>query len=487
MPFAAIEGLVLGAPGHPPVLRGASLSVGPGEVVGVTGASGAGKTLLALTLLGRVRPGLRVSAGSVDVAGTDPLTAAGARLLRGRVVAFLAQDPASALHPARRLGTQIAEAVRLRSDRRLTHGQTTAEVTRLLTAVGLPHDPGFRRRHPHRISGGQAQRVALAMALAGAPRLLILDEPTSGLDAETAARTRGMLAGVLADRERAAVVISHDHELLAALADRVVTVEHGHVTPYTGHTTAAPTPPRADDPGPEFPTPELPGAEVDDGLVVTALCARHAQSPDAALTDITFTVPRGSCTAVVGPSGAGKTTLARCLAGLHPHTTGTVHWAGQPLARHRIHLVRQDPVDALNPRESALRAVRRPLERLRGLPRAAATAEAVALLESLGLPADLADRRPSALSGGQRQRVALARALAAKPTLLICDEPTSALDPETAEAVMRALTEARRTHGTTIVLITHNLPLAARHADRILALRDGHTTRHGVPQTVRSP
>ncbi|UGQ12394.1 ATP-binding cassette domain-containing protein [Yinghuangia sp. ASG 101] len=531
MPFAVIRGLVLGAPGRPPVLRGADLSVRAGEVVGITGASGAGKTMLALTLLGHVRPGLRVFGGRVDVAGTDPLTPSGARLVRGRVVTFLGQDPASALHPARRLGPQIAEAVRLRSDRRLTRDQTTAEVVRLLTAVGLPHDAEFRRRHPHRISGGQAQRVALAMTLAGAPRLLILDEPTSGLDAATAAHTRDMLADVLGRGQRAAVLISHDHELLAALADRVETVEDGKVTPH-GAVVVGPTSPRADraydeprggehDDGSvvtglcadlrESPGPasaelrdrdgddELPaigrcaddrgspgtaaagpgGIEVADGLVVTGLCAHHRESPAAALTDITFVVPRGSCTAVVGVSGAGKTTLARCLAGLHPHSAGTVRWNGKPLARHDVQVVRQDPVDALNPRESALRAVRRPLERLRGLPRHQAGAEALALLASLGIPAALAERRPSALSGGQRQRVALARALAADPILLICDEPTSALDPDTAEAVMRALARARHRRGTAVLLITHNLPLAARHADRILTLADGRITRPG--------
>lgn len=461
MSFVTIQGLVLGAPGHPPVLRGADLSVRAGEVVGVTGASGAGKTMLALTLLGQVRPGLRVFDGTVDVAGTDPLTPAGARRLRGRIVAFLGQDPASALHPARRLGAQIAEAIRLRSPHRLTHDQMWAEVARLFAAVDLPHDRAFLRRHPHRISGGQAQRVALAMTLAGAPRLLILDEPTSGLDSTTAAHTRAMLADVLADDQRAAVVISHDHELLAALADRVVTVDRGKVA------SGAPVALSARTPRP------VSVSHNHDGLQVSDLCAHHQETGTPALTDITFTLPKGTCTAVVGPSGAGKTTLARCLAGLHPHT-GTIRWAGDE--SFSVQLVRQDPVDALNPRETALRAVRRPLERCQGLPRPQATAEALALLDRLGLATTLATRHPAALSGGQRQRVALARALAAKPTLLICDEPTSALDPESTEIVMTALTQTRQTQNTTILLITHNLPLATHHTTQLLTLHDGRVT-----------
>ncbi|MYS54200.1 ATP-binding cassette domain-containing protein, partial [Streptomyces sp. SID6013] len=208
-PLAEIRGLTVGpVAGGPPVLENACLSVPRGQVVAVVGRSGSGKSTLAHGLLGHVRPGLEVRGGTVRVAGLDPFDPAGSRRLRGRVVSFLGQDPASSLNPALRIGTQIAEAVRLRSSVRGTD-EVRTRVGELLLSVRLPADRAFRRRLPRELSGGQAQRVALALALAGRPGLLVLDEPTSGLDPVLADGMRGLLADVLSAGDRAALLVSH--------------------------------------------------------------------------------------------------------------------------------------------------------------------------------------------------------------------------------------------------------------------------------------
>ncbi|WP_436775937.1 ABC transporter ATP-binding protein [Yinghuangia sp. YIM S09857] len=483
MTLAVVRGLTVAPAGGPAVVRGVDLTVAPGEVVGVVGRSGSGKTTLALTLLGHVRPGLRVREGTVRVGGADPLTREGARRVRGASVSFLGQDPASALNPVRRVGAQVAEAVRLRGPAAATRAQVGADVARLLSGVGLPVDRAFLRRYPHSLSGGQAQRVALAIALAGSPDLMVLDEPTSGLDSVLAQRTRVLVTEVLRDHGRAALLVSHDLHLVAGLADRVMVMEAGRVV-----REGAPRDVLAERLAPVRVTPRPPGTESPPGgLLVHGVSAFHGST--RVLVDVSLRVPTGSCTAVVGPSGSGKTTLARCAAGLHRMASGGVDWdaSGSPgpaSARTRprrghIQFVQQDPVGALNPRETVRGALLRPLRALRGLDEARAEREVDRLLDLVRLPPDVAGRRPAGLSGGERQRVALARALAADPVVLICDEVTSALDPEIARSVLDLLDSLRRELGLTLLLVTHDLAVVARHADHVTVLDRGRVVESG--------
>lgn len=484
-PLAEISGLTLGpATGGPPVLHDAVLSVSRGQVLGVVGRSGSGKSTLAYSLLGHVRPGLEVRGGTVRVAGLDPFDRGGARRLRGRVVSFLGQDPASSLNPALRIGTQLAEAVRLRSSARRA-GDVRARVEELLLSVRLPADRAFQRRLPHRLSGGQAQRVALALALAGRPRLLVLDEPTSGLDTVLAAGMRRLLGEVLADGDRSAVLVSHDPAWIASVADDVIRLEAGRIVPAGAPKASVPAPPPA---GAAVPRrgkqPSLAPAAVGE-LTVRGLHAAHGRIP--VLHDVSLTAPAGCCTAVVGPSGSGKTTLARCLAGLHRPTRGSVQWregGAQRAGGAAVQLVAQDARGALNPRESVRTALLRPLTGVGRLPDQDAAHEAVRLLARVGLDPDVLLRRPGELSGGQRQRVALARTLAARPSVLVCDEITSALDPQTARGILDLLDSLRRTLGLTVVMVTHDLAAAARHAERVVVLDEGRVAEAGPVERV---
>ncbi|MFJ3145342.1 ABC transporter ATP-binding protein [Streptomyces halstedii] len=488
-PLARIGGLTLGpVTGGPPVLCDAGLSVERGQVLGVVGRSGSGKSSLAYSLLGHVRPGLEVRGGTVRVAGVDPFDRAGARRLRGRVVSFLGQDPGASLNPALRIGTQIAEAVRLRSPVRRAH-DVRARVEELLLSVRLPADRAFRRRLPRQLSGGQAQRVALAIALAGTPRLLVLDEPTSGLDTVLAAGMRRLLAEVLADGDRSAVLVSHDPAWIASVADDVIRLEGGRIAPAGGPKAPTRVPPPGGGAGPGRGIPGNVTPVVTGGLSVRGLDAAHGRVP--VLHDISLTAPAGGCTAVVGPSGSGKSTLARCLAGLHRPTRGSVEWREDGAGRGGgapVQLVAQDARGALNPRESVRTALLRPLTGVGRLPATEAEPEAVRLLGLVGLEPGVLARRPGELSGGQRQRVALARTLAARPRVLVCDEITSALDPETASGVLELLDSLRRTLGPAVVMVTHDLEAAARHADRVVVLDEGRVVEAGpAAQVLMAP
>ncbi|MBZ6192064.1 ATP-binding cassette domain-containing protein [Streptomyces olivaceus] len=539
-PFVEVAGLTLGpVAGGPPVLDDAALKVRLGQVVGVLGRSGSGKSSLAHSLLGHVRPGLEVRGGTVRVAGLDPFERAGARRLRGRVVSFLGQDPASSLNPALRIGTQLAEAVRLRTSVRRAD-EVRARVEELLLSVRLPADRAFRRRLPRQLSGGQAQRVALALALAGTPSLLVLDEPTSSLDTVLAAGMRTLLGEVLADGDRSALLVSHDPAWLASVADDVILLDAGRVAGDGVPTERAPGPAPAPGPGlaPALPrgvasAPRELSAEVaaSGGEPSVEVAGSGGESParragvrveppggeppargpgvraepsagelavrglDAAhgrvrvLRDVSLTVRAGCCTAVVGPSGSGKTTLARCLAGLHRPARGGVEWrehgdGAQDAGGAPVQLVAQDARGALNPRESVRTALLRPLTGVGRRPARDAGHEAVRLLGLVGLDTGVLARRPGELSGGQRQRVALARTLAARPRVLVCDEITSALDRETAGEILALLGSLRRTLGLTVVMVTHDLAAAARHAERVVVLDAGRVAEAGPVDRV---
>jgi peptide/nickel transport system ATP-binding protein len=482
--LAEVNGLTVGpVSGGPPVLHDACLSVSPGQVLGVVGRSGSGKSSLAYSLLGHVRPGLEMRSGTVQVAGLDPFAPVDAGRLRGSVVSFLGQDPASALNPALRIGTQIGEAVRLRSTVKRAN-DVRARVEELLLSVRLPADRAFRRRMPRQLSGGQAQRVGLALALAGTPRLLVLDEPTSGLDTVLADAMRGLLAEVLSDGDRAALLVSHDPAWIASVADEVIRLEGGRIVTAGPVRRPVPVLPRSAHSGGSGPQRPQEVTTVNE-LRVRGLSAAHGRT--GVLHDVTLTVPAGSWTAVVGPSGSGKTTLARCLAGLHRPARGSAEWREAGAERGRgaaVQLVAQDARGALNPRESVRSALLRPLRGIGRRPAGDALEEAVRLLGLVGLDEGVLTRRPGELSGGQRQRVALARTLAAEPRALVCDEITSALDPDTASGILDLLDSLRSTLGLTVVMVTHDLTAVARRAERVVVLDAGRVVEDGPVERV---
>ncbi|MFD5025178.1 ABC transporter ATP-binding protein [Streptomyces sp. NPDC058373] len=492
-PVIEVDGLTAHA-GRARLLNGVDLTVTSGEVTALVGPSGSGKTTAALALLGEAAPGVRLS-GTVRVAGVEVVGDEGptgaARAVRGRIVSYMPQHPAHALNPARRIGSVLTELARLHRpdgggrDR----SAATERAAGALRTAGLPDDRATRRRFPHQFSGGQRQRVALAQVLACDPRVLVLDEPSTGLDAVARLRLAEQLTWLTADGY-ALLLLSHDHDLVRAVAARTVLLEHGRVTATGPTPNVLPVPP-APPPPPEPATPTRSAGAVLEAQNLTAWL--HPGHRGEILHDVTVRVREGGCTAVVGPSGSGKTVLARCLAGLHGRHRGHLTHHGEPLPvlRHRttrqlrgVQYVWQEVRNSFDDRRTVLDQVARTAVRLRGLTPVEAGRQARQLWERLGLTSEHTTRHAASLSGGELQRAALARALLADPDVLICDEITTALDAVSVGLVTAEITRLREECGTAVLWIGHDLALVERLADDLVVLDTGRVVESGDRATV---
>jgi peptide/nickel transport system ATP-binding protein len=551
-----------------------SFALDRGEVLGLVGESGSGKTTVALALLGHTRRGLAIGGGRVVFDGLDLLRLGSAELraLRGARIAYVAQDPASALQSTLKVGTQLREVFRAHGTGRLGGATAEERISELLIEVGLDRVQHALDVFPHQLSGGQQQRVMLAMAFACRPDLIVLDEPTTGLDVTTQRHVLDTVREMCRSYRVAAVYVSHDLAVVGELADRVGVMYAGRLIelgatarvftapghPYTrsllraipsstrAHvlmglagqpprpgrrptgcffaprcsfavdlcTKTAPTPVALDGDRhwarcvraheivglpPLADLPERTRAGLDLSQVplleVNGLAASYGERQ--VLSDISFAVQPRRCLSIVGESGAGKTTLARCIVGLHSGWSGRIAFNGVSLtaARRRrrtrdvtsrMQYIFQNPYTSLNPRKTVGQLVEQPLRELTSLSRKERTRKAAAALESAALSHEYAGRYPDQLSGGERQRVAIARALVVEPELLVCDEVTSALDVSVQAAIVELLHELKRTRGIALVLITHNLALVRSLADDVLILRDGQIVEHG-PSVLDQP
>jgi peptide/nickel transport system ATP-binding protein len=414
------------------------------------------------------------------------------------------QEPLLALHPAMRVGRQIVEAGQL-------HGLTEPECTRRmregLELMGFAEPDGIAARFPHQLSGGQRQRLLLAMAMLMRPDVLIADEPTTALDPERRDAVCDVLTRLRRDHGTALLFISHDTALLRAQCERVVALRDGRLVDAaasdapmadapTAHTTDAraiaadataqrPRPSPSDASSPTAASTAAPGTASAPLLRVEHLNVGYATSDagdaaDDVLRDLTFALARGEVLGVVGPSGAGKTTLAHAILRLIPPRRGRIVFDGTDLStidgetlrrlRRRLQYVAQDAGASLPPHQTASAAVAVGLL-VHGIAGgAAARAIATQLLLEVGLPGTRADARIDTLSSGERQRVAIARALGPGPELLICDEPTASLDPERRAQVLTLLERLRDTRGLALLLISHDHAAIARLAPRVLPL-----------------
>jgi peptide/nickel transport system ATP-binding protein len=483
-----------------PILSTLDFTVAAGEVVGVAGETGSGKTTLGLALLGYQRDGLRVDAGSVRVNDDDVTEADPSRLqrLRGDRIAYVPQDPAMALNPALRVRNAFREVVR-------AHGLTdrheqNMRLAQLLESVALPSTAAFQDRFPHELSGGQQQRLAIAIAFAFRPAVVVMDEPTTGLDASSKLAIMGLVRALSSRYGSSVVLISHDLRMLIANTDRIVVMRKGRIVDDTTSSTIVTT---ATDPY----THRLFGALPDPSahrtarkhigaweplLRVDGLSARHGRSEIT--HGIEFELAKGECLALVGESGSGKTTIARCVAGLHSDFAGSITWRGRVLQRSLsqrvasdladVQYVFQNPYSSLNPRcnvgtilATAARLTRRHSAK-------AARMEAASMLERVGLEPRHLESLPASLSGGQRQRVALARALMTEPQLLVCDEVTSSLDVSVQAEIVGLLQQLQHERDLSMLFITHDLALVSSVASRVIVLKDGVVVETGSVEKV---
>lgn len=463
------------------LVDGVSFAVAPGECVAIVGESGAGKSVTARALLGLLPTRARADSERLEVGGVDASRLAEPewRRLRGRSIALVSQDALAALDPLQRIGSEVAEPVRLHEPQ-VRGAALRARVRDQLERVWMPDPQRRERQYPHELSGGLRQRALIASALAAGPQLLVADEPTTALDATVQARVLDLVRAI-ADQGTAVLFISHDFAAVRRIADRVLVMRHGRVI------ESGPTQTVMQEPREEYTRaliaasrhrPRRPADACGETVLeVAGLSKAFAGVP--AVVDAGFALHRGRTLGIVGESGSGKTTLARMLLGVERPDSGEIRWR----TPQRVQLVHQNPLGAFDPRWSIERSLREALQAA-GVPRSARAGRIAALMAEVDLDPAFVGRLPAALSGGQRQRAAIARALAADPTVLVLDEPVSALDPSVRERVLQLLERLRRDRGLTMAFVSHDLDVVAAVADDVLVMQDGVIVERGAVSDV---
>ncbi|MBF6029734.1 ABC transporter ATP-binding protein [Pseudomonas sp. P115] len=491
-------------------VRSLSFAIAQGETVAIVGESGSGKSTLANAILGLLPANAHISTGQLWVEGND-LTHASERqkrAVRGRTVGLVPQDPMVSLNPTQRIGQQIAEALVLGKGKR--YPGVDADIVELLQQVGIDNPVLRARQYPHELSGGMRQRVLIAIALAGNPRLIIADEPTSALDVTVQRKILDHLQRLVSERGISLLIITHDLGVATDRADRILVMQQGELVeqgppgqilnaPQHDYTraliAAAPAFAKRREPLIRIDPMEEPILSLKNvGKTFALPKVKGENSTFVALENLNLDVYAGQTLAIVGESGSGKSTALRIALGLEKPTQGQVWFEQQDVTnlswrdfrplRQRLQLVQQNPFAALDPRFTVFDSIVEPLVSFGLLKGPALEQAARELISRVHLPVSFLDRLPRELSGGQCQRVAIARALALKPDLLLLDEPVSALDVSVQAHILDLLEELQRELGIAYVLVSHDLSVVANFAHEVLVLRNGTVVEQGTVDRI---
>jgi len=487
-----------------PIIKGLDLTLDRGEVVGLIGESGAGKSTFGLASMCYTRGGCRISSGSIVFDGMELFGASEDELrkIRGVRISYVAQSAAASFNPAHRLIKQYAEAP-IQHDLMNFH-QAEEKAVDIYQRLLLPDPEGIGYRYPHQVSGGQLQRAMVAMAMACTPDLIIFDEPTTALDVTTQIEVLAAIKKITREFNTAAIYITHDLAVVAQIADRIMVLRYGDLIEennarelmahpkeeYTRALLSVRTL-REDR--------DLSATEHDIVLEIENVSASYTgKETEKVLENIDLKIRRGRTVALVGESGSGKSTLARVITGLLPPLEGKVIYGGKelpPALKSRkpetlriMQMIYQMPDTALNPRQRVREVIGRPLTFYFGMKGKEKDDRIRELLEKIELsPKKYKDRYPGELSGGEKQRVCIARALAAKPEMIICDEVTSALDQLVAEEILKLLQDLQNELNVSYLFITHDLATVKAISDEIVVMLQGRIVQQGEKKDVLTP
>ena len=510
-------------------VRSANLEVHPGETVAIVGESGSGKSTTAMAIAHLLAKNGAITGGQILFEGRDitHVSEKEIRVLRGDQVGLVPQDPMSNLNPMWKVGSQIRET--LAANGVATGAEARKRTVQLLEEAGLSDAERRAEQYPHEFSGGMKQRALIAMGLAARPKLLVADEPTSALDVTVQQQILDHLDHLTGELGVAVLLITHDLGLAAERAQHLVVMYKGQVVesgpalqllqdpqhPYTKRLIAA---------APSLASRRLVSAaeraEIREQAQESAASSTADQgdrdavievqnltksfpirgkvpwrsTPFLAVDDVSFSLRRGTTTAIVGESGSGKSTVAQMVLRLLEPTSGTVLFEGEDIAalhggrvktlRRRVQPIFQNPYGTLDPMYSIFTTIEEPM-RIHGIGDAKSREKKVRdLLDKVALPAAMMRRYPNELSGGQRQRVAIARALALDPEVVICDEAVSALDVLVQAQVLELLNDLQAELGLSYLFITHDLAVVRQIADHTLVMEKGKVVEQGTTDEV---
>ena len=494
-PLLKVERLTVSF-GENEVVHGVDFDLLHGEILAIVGESGSGKSVACSAIAGLLPLGGQITQGRCIHGPTGARWAAAetpANAPLGRGLSLVFQDPMSSLNPSMRVGWQVAETALVHRQRSKSEARTLA--TALLKEVELPDPEAAFEKYPHEMSGGQKQRVMIALALAADPEVLIADEPTTALDATVQKSILALLKKVQDQRQMGVIFITHNLDVVHAVADRVLVMQHGRIVESGEVNTVL------EQPAHPYTQALLNVRDIEHfqqnapsgSPLVQAVKAAKWYGDFCAVHDVSLAIDRGERVGLIGESGSGKSTLGRMLIGMLPASSGAITFDGEAvdpsnrssMARLRgcAQLVFQDPYSALNPKLTVGRALEEVLiHASEKAPEAAHQARR--LLEEVGLEASDTAKYPSGFSGGQRQRIVIARALAMEPEFVVLDESVAALDVQIQRDVLALLDRIGRERKLTYLFISHDLDVVASFCDRLIILEKGRIVEAGETEDI---
>ena len=522
-----------------------SFSLEKGKTTGVVGESGSGKSVTALSIMRLLpKPSGKIISGSIVFKGQDLLTVQTKDMerIRGNRIGMIFQEPMTALNPVLSIGKQMIEAYRLHTG--LNEREALRSAINMLDRVGLSSPDLRMLEYPHQLSGGMRQRVMIAMAIACKPDLLIADEPTTALDVTVQAQILGLIQELQKEMGMSVLVITHDLGVVAETCDDVVVMQNGLICEtanvfdlfdkpnhdYTRSLLASI--PRLDS-QPKSTLPVLTSIAKKEGTTETNLddsnygrilhssdtdnfsqikpneilkveklamyfpfrkgVLGRAKGYNRAVDDVSFSIPQGQTLGIVGESGCGKSTIARCILRLYSPTSGKIFFDGKDITklkpkqlkmiRNDLQMIFQDPMDSLNPRHTAGEIIEEPLA-INNFEKFDRKKRVLELLDTVGLPKESLKKYTFEFSGGQKQRIGIARALALRPKLVVCDEAVSALDVSTQAHILNLLLDLQNEFGLTYLFISHNLAIVKHMSDKVAVMRSGKIVEENSSEKI---